>query len=218
VRELEERIRDLECLLGRKTLELEILKDALDREVLAWTTSPRGIGTLALRDLRLLAVERRFGTLAAPQPVERLSDNGSCFTAYETIPSPMRSASCRAHAPPQSGVGRHRRDIRKTLKRDYVWLNPSPTRPPSWPCSTVGSRITTRCTRTAPSGCTHLASSSGRANPLLVPVDNGQTLPPPLTRTSLSCARREPCRGAAAYLRLPSKGNVARLLVKKRPC
>lgn len=29
VRELEARIRDLECLLGRKTLEVEVLKEAL---------------------------------------------------------------------------------------------------------------------------------------------------------------------------------------------
>jgi transposase len=30
VRELEKRVRDLECMLGRKTLEAEILKEALD--------------------------------------------------------------------------------------------------------------------------------------------------------------------------------------------
>ena len=30
VRELERRVRQLECLLGRKTLENEILKEALD--------------------------------------------------------------------------------------------------------------------------------------------------------------------------------------------
>jgi hypothetical protein len=40
------------------------------REVLAWTASPRGIGGIAVRDLMLLAVERRFDTLAAPQPME----------------------------------------------------------------------------------------------------------------------------------------------------
>jgi putative transposase len=37
--------------------------DTHDREVLAWTASPRGIGAIAVRDLMLLAVERRFAAL-----------------------------------------------------------------------------------------------------------------------------------------------------------
>jgi putative transposase len=59
--------------------------DTHDREILAWTASPRDIGGIAVRDLMLLAIERRFGTLVAPQPVEWLADNGSCFTAHETV-------------------------------------------------------------------------------------------------------------------------------------
>jgi putative transposase len=43
--------------------------DSHDREVLAWTASPRGIGGIAVRDLMLLAVERCFSILRAPQPV-----------------------------------------------------------------------------------------------------------------------------------------------------
>ena len=39
--------------------------DTHDREVLAWTASPRGIGGIAVRDLMLLAVERRFRALRA---------------------------------------------------------------------------------------------------------------------------------------------------------
>ena len=39
--------------------------DTHDREVLAWTAKPRGIGGIAVRDLMLLAVERRFRALAA---------------------------------------------------------------------------------------------------------------------------------------------------------
>jgi transposase InsO family protein len=33
----------------------------------------------------LLAIEHRFGALRTPQPVEWLADNGSCFTAHETL-------------------------------------------------------------------------------------------------------------------------------------
>jgi putative transposase len=100
-----------------------------DREVLAWTASPRGIGGIAVRDLMLLAVERRFGTLAAPQPVEWLADNGSCFTAHETIAfayaiglvpcfTPVRS-------PESNGIAEA---FVKTFKRDYVRLNPQARR------------------------------------------------------------------------------------------
>ena len=34
--------------------------------------------------MMLAAVERRFGTDRAPQAIEHLSDNGSCYTAKET--------------------------------------------------------------------------------------------------------------------------------------
>jgi putative transposase len=101
--------------------------DSHDREVLAWTASPRGIGGIAVRDLMLLAVERRFGTLATPQPVEWLADNGSCFTAHETLAfahaiglvpcfTPVRS-------PESNGIAEA---FVKTFKRDYVRLNARP--------------------------------------------------------------------------------------------
>jgi transposase InsO family protein len=37
-----------------------------------------------IRDLMLESLERHFG-LAAPHPVEWLSDNGSCYTGRETV-------------------------------------------------------------------------------------------------------------------------------------
>jgi transposase InsO family protein len=140
--------------------------DTHDREVLAWTASPRSIGGIAVRDLMLLAVERRFGTLAAPQPVEWLADNGSCFTAHETVAfahaiglvpcfTPVRS-------PESNGIAEA---FVKTFKRDYVRLNPRPDATTVMARSIPGSRTTMKCTRTAPSGCAHLASSSGRINP-----------------------------------------------------
>lgn len=33
----------------------------------------------------LECIEKRFGVVKAPQPVEWLSDNGSCYTARETV-------------------------------------------------------------------------------------------------------------------------------------
>ena len=101
--------------------------DTHDREILAWTASPRGIGGIAVRDLMLLAVERRFGTLATPQPVEWLADNGSCFTAHETLAfahaiglvpcfTPVRS-------PESNGIAEA---FVKTFKRDYLRVHPLP--------------------------------------------------------------------------------------------
>jgi transposase InsO family protein len=101
--------------------------DTHDREVLAWTASPRGIGGIAARDLMLLAVERRFGQLVAPAPVEWWTDNGSCYTAHDTVAfahalglvpcfTPVRS-------PESNGIAEA---FVKTFKRDYVQLNPRP--------------------------------------------------------------------------------------------
>jgi putative transposase len=101
--------------------------DTHDREVLAWTASPRGIGGIAVRDLMLLAVEHRFGTLAAPQPVEWLADNGSCFTAHETLAfaHAIRLVPCftPVRSPESNGIAEA---FVKTFKRDYVRLNPRP--------------------------------------------------------------------------------------------
>jgi putative transposase len=60
--------------------------DAHDREVLAWhAAAGTGISGSMVRDLMLKAVELRFGTVQAPHAVEWLSDNGSPFTARETL-------------------------------------------------------------------------------------------------------------------------------------
>jgi putative transposase len=101
--------------------------DTYDREILAWTASPRGIGGIAVRDLMLLAVEHRFGTLVAQQPVEWLADNGSCFTANETIAfaHAIRLVPCftPVRSPESNGIAEA---FVKTFKRDYVRLNPRP--------------------------------------------------------------------------------------------
>jgi putative transposase len=46
------------------------------------------------------AVEHRFGRVdRLPGPVEWLTDNGGCYLARETRPSPGMSAWCRARHP-----------------------------------------------------------------------------------------------------------------------
>jgi transposase InsO family protein len=57
-----------------------------DREIIAWiATAGGGISSEMLRDLTLDCVERRFDAIRAPHPVQSLADNGSAYTAAETI-------------------------------------------------------------------------------------------------------------------------------------
>ena len=102
--------------------------DAHDREVIAWCAAANaGISGSDVRDMMLLAVEKRFGNIRASRPVEWLSDNGSPYTAVETchfagqlnlvpcftpVASPESNGLCEAFV--------------KTFKRDYLRVNPLP--------------------------------------------------------------------------------------------
>jgi putative transposase len=101
--------------------------DTCDREVITWTGTTAGISGEMVRDMMLIAVERRFGAYQAPHRVEFLADNGSCYTAYETIDfaialglmprfTPIRS-------PESNGMAE---SFVKTFKRDYFRCNASP--------------------------------------------------------------------------------------------
>jgi putative transposase len=95
---------------------------------MAWVgTSAGGISGEMIRDMMLDCVERRFNALRATQPVQWLADNGSPYTAGETIDfatalnlipcfTPVRS--------PESNGGCEA--FVKTFKRDYVRVNPRP--------------------------------------------------------------------------------------------
>jgi putative transposase len=101
--------------------------DTCDREAITWTATTAGISGEMVRDMMLIAVERRFGDYHAPHRVEYLADNGSCYTAYETVDfaislglmplfTPIRS-------PESNGMAE---SFVKTFKRDYVRCNPRP--------------------------------------------------------------------------------------------
>ena len=60
--------------------------DTHDREVMAWVaTIGAGINGEMVRDMMLECVERRFDDVRAPEPVQWLADNGSAYTAAETV-------------------------------------------------------------------------------------------------------------------------------------
>ena len=75
----------------------------------------------------LEAVERRFGSYHAPEVVEVLSDNGSAYTAKETRifarQLGLKSCFTPVASPQSNGMSEA---FVKTLKRDYVRVNPLP--------------------------------------------------------------------------------------------
>ena len=59
--------------------------DSCDREVMAFIASRDGYSADMAQSVMLACVEKRFGDIRTLYPVEWLSDNGSCYTARETI-------------------------------------------------------------------------------------------------------------------------------------
>ena len=80
-----------------------------------------------VRDMMLVAVERRFGANQAPHRAEFLADNGSCYTAYETIDFAIACGlmprSTPIRNPESNGMAE---SFVKTFKCDYVRCNARP--------------------------------------------------------------------------------------------
>ena len=104
------------------------LLDAHDREVIAWrAVANAGISGSDVRDMLLEDVKKRFDSYHAQETVEVLSDNGSCYTAKETriLDHQLGLKPCFTPvASPQSNDMSEA--FVKTLKRDYVRVNPLP--------------------------------------------------------------------------------------------
>jgi len=102
--------------------------DAHDREVIAWrAVANAGISGSDVRDMLLEAVETRFGVPRTPEPLEILSDNGSPYTARETrifaCQLGLKPCFTPVASPQSNGISEA---FVKTLKRDYVRVNPLP--------------------------------------------------------------------------------------------
>ncbi len=104
------------------------LIDAHDREIISWrAVANAGISGSDVRDMLLEAVETRFGTYHAPEIIEVLSDNGSAYTAKETRifarQLGLKPCFTPVASPQSNGMSEA---FVKTLKRDYVRVNPLP--------------------------------------------------------------------------------------------
>lgn len=111
-----------------EVVRVAFVMDACDREAIAWTAvANAGISGSDVRDMMLEAVEKRFGDIRAPHPVEWLSDNGSPYAALETrrFAAQLNLVSCftPVASPESNGMSEA---LVKTIKRDYVRITPIP--------------------------------------------------------------------------------------------
>ena len=101
--------------------------DCHDREAISWVATTVGISGEMIRDLMVRCVEKRFGTIRAPHPIQWLSDNGSIFAAHKTIEIALalNLAPCftPVESPESNGMAE---SFVKTFKRDYVRISPIP--------------------------------------------------------------------------------------------
>lgn len=109
-------------------VRMAFIIDACDREILAWTAvAGAGIGGSDVRDMMLQAVESRFGSSRTPHAIEHLSDNGSAYTAKDTLDfaAALNLVPCFTPVASPESNGLCEAFV-KTFKRDYVRVNPLP--------------------------------------------------------------------------------------------
>ena len=111
-----------------EVIRIAFIIDAHDREIIAWRAVVNGgISGSDIRDMMLEAVEKRCGALRAPETIEMLTDNGSAYTAKETIifarKLNLKSCFTPVKSPQSNGMSEA---FVKTFKRDYVHINPLP--------------------------------------------------------------------------------------------
>ena len=118
---------EIACWNG-EVVRAAFIIDAHDREAIAWhAVAGAGISGSNVRDMMLEAVEKRFGAIRAPQPLEWLTDNGSPYTAKDTrnFAAALNLVACfmPVQSPESNGIAE---SFVKTFKRDYVRVHPLP--------------------------------------------------------------------------------------------
>ncbi|UAX94655.1 IS3 family transposase [Ensifer adhaerens] len=113
---------------NKEKVRVAFALDCCDREAIAHIATTEGIKSQDVQDLVITAVENRFGRInMLPQPIEWLTDNGSCFIAKDTKSLlrdiGMEPCSTPVRSPQSNGMAEA---FVKTFKRDYVSVNPTP--------------------------------------------------------------------------------------------
>jgi transposase InsO family protein len=109
-------------------IRIAFAMDCCDREIMGYTATTGGITGDMVRDLMASSMEHRFGKAdCLPHPIEWLSDNGSAYTANETISFArlMGFIPCTTpyYSPESNGMAE---SFVKTFKRDYVYMHDLP--------------------------------------------------------------------------------------------
>lgn len=106
-------------------VQVAFVLDCCDREAIAFTAVHGFIDGEMVRDLMLAAVERRFGpdVRRVPNVIEWLTDNGSVFTAEDTVDQAVALGLQPCTTPPYSPESNGMAEaFVKGFKRDYVYL------------------------------------------------------------------------------------------------
>jgi putative transposase len=118
---------EIACDNGEK-VRVAFALDCCDREAMGHVATTNGITAEDVKDLMVATVEHRYGQVnRVPEPIEWLTDNGSCYTARDTrsfarniglVPLTTPVSSPQSNGMAEAFV--------RTLKRDYVRVNPKP--------------------------------------------------------------------------------------------
>lgn len=114
-------VLEIACWNG-EYIQLGFVLDCHDRECVAWTAAPRDLAARDIQQLLHDAVAQRFGVGQRPDaPIQLLSDNGSIYTALDTICTAERlnlePITTPKSSPQSNGMSEA---FVNTLKRDYV--------------------------------------------------------------------------------------------------
>ncbi|WP_322886824.1 IS3 family transposase (plasmid) [Sinorhizobium medicae] len=113
---------------NKEKVRVAFALDCCDREAIAHVATTEGIKSQDVQDLVITAVENRFGRInMLSEPIEWLTDNGSCFIAKDTASLlreiGMEPCTTPVRSPQSNGMAEA---FVKTFKRDYVSVNPTP--------------------------------------------------------------------------------------------
>jgi putative transposase len=111
---------EIACWNG-EIVQVAFALDCHDREVLAHVAVPRDLRAIDIQALMTQGVTARFGVEARPaSPIQWLSDNGSIYTALETISTAERLHLVPITTPPSSPPSHGMSEaFVNTLRRDY---------------------------------------------------------------------------------------------------
>ena len=111
---------EISCWNG-EIVQVGFALDCCDREALTWVAAPRDLTGEDIRLLMSRAVEQRFAARIAEPPVQWLSDNGSIYTALETVIHAehlgLYVVTTPARSPESNGMSEA---FVNTLRCDYV--------------------------------------------------------------------------------------------------